>query len=361
MEKAGRLVFLRVPRSLGKELAGNGFCIDPNIPIPAEIASDAQSLADLSFEMIAAGMTRFVTEDPGHKDSDYYRRFVLALKPDIRGHLVEAARFKAGNRDYRGALEIADALQALFPEDPAVLLTRARILEGKAEALGADGDADEEAARAAYERVLGCTPPLPDGLFNAGFFFMKERKSQNIDRAKKCFTAYLSCEKNGRAKRGAVRRALSEIEDQSLEDPSFQEARALILRGDPAAGLGAIRAFLERFPLAWKGWFVLGWGLRLLGRWEDGAAAFRKALELGGRPGDLRNELAICLMESGDLRGARAELEACLREEPENVKILSNLGVLSLKKGDRTEAAGFFRTALEIEPDDPVARAYFSR
>jgi Flp pilus assembly protein TadD len=79
---------------------------------------------------------------------------------------------------------------------------------------------------------------------------------------------------------------------------------------------------------------------------------------LGGDNSDTRNELAICLMETGDLKGARKELEIALREEPENVKIISNLGVLAMRSGDDDEAAAFFRTVLELEPEDPLAAAY---
>jgi Flp pilus assembly protein TadD len=118
---------------------------------------------------------------------------------------------------------------------------------------------------------------------------------------------------------------------------------------------------MERRPLVWNGWFILGWALRLLGRWSDGAAAFRKAIDLGGGNSDTRNELAICLMETGDIPGARRELEAALTEDPENVKIISNLGVLALKNGDREKAAAFFRTVLELDSDDPVAREFLDK
>jgi Tfp pilus assembly protein PilF len=65
-------------------------------------------------------------------------------------------------------------------------------------------------------------------------------------------------------------------------------------------------------------------------------------------------------MELGDYRAARRELETALREDPENVKIISNLGVLAKKQGDDEEAAGFFRAVLELEPEDPIAREYLA-
>ena len=109
-------------------------------------------------------------------------------------------------------------------------------------------------------------------------------------------------------------------------------------------GLDFLRSFIESYPLEWKGWFALGWALRRLGRWEKAAAAFGKAIELGAYSTEARNELAICLMELGDLAGARRELEAALHQDNKNIKIISNLGILSQKSGKTAEAAAFFRT-----------------
>ena len=53
-------------------------------------------------------------------------------------------------------------------------------------------------------------------------------------------------------------------------------------------------------------------------------------------------------------RAASGSREA-LALEPENTKVISNLGIVSLKTGTRPEALGFFRTVLEIEPDDRIA------
>ncbi len=73
---------------------------------------------------------------------------------------------------------------------------------------------------------------------------------------------------------------------------------------------------------------------------------------------DPLNELAICLMELGDLAAAERTLRAALAVEPENTKIISNLGVVAMRRERDEEARGFFRTVLELDPDDPVARRY---
>jgi cytochrome c-type biogenesis protein CcmH/NrfG len=122
--------------------------------------------------------------------------------------------------------------------------------------------------------------------------------------------------------------------------------------------LKKIRALIEKYPKVWNGWFLLGWTLRKLKRYGDALESLKKAEELGGTNSDVKNETAICLMELGDLKAARKELEQALYEEPENIKIISNLGVLALKAGKREEADAFFRTVLELEPEDALARRY---
>jgi tetratricopeptide (TPR) repeat protein len=153
---------------------------------------------------------------------------------------------------------------------------------------------------------------------------------------------------------------IKEIKDNGLDDENFINAHNLIQEGKTEEGLACIHDFIESRPKVWNGWFMLGWGLRLLGRWEDGKSALKKAIELGGDNSDARNELAICLMETGDTAGARRELERALTGDPENVKIISNLGVLALKNNEKEKAAAFFRTVLEIDSSDPVAKSYLS-
>jgi tetratricopeptide (TPR) repeat protein len=386
MEMAGNnIVFLSVPESLRGRFESMhhhhesppDFSIDPAIPIPVELPPGQSSLdlEQLSWEMILSGMIRVVGEQAnnpgastvGAEDADYYRRFVLAVKPDILEEFNGAAILKARNGDYGMALEIIDALLGLFPRSTAVLLNRALILENHAGALEQSGreqeaGAEYENAGRAYGELVALKPPLPDGLFNAGFFYMGR---QSFDKARECFSAYLALgEEDGaeplpKAKQARARKIVREIESRALDDAIFRQAYDYIRLGEEQKGLEKIRAFLEQHPQVWNGWFILGWGLRRLSRWEDAAAAFAEALELGGDNSDTRNELAICLMEQGKFREARKHLEAALRGEPDNVKIISNLGVLALRQGEHDEAAAFFRTVLELDPEDPVALEYF--
>ncbi|AEF81796.1 tetratricopeptide repeat protein [Leadbettera azotonutricia] len=383
MLTSNKIIFLSVPESLKEEMqhlphhhdedeeedhAGhihNSFDVDTSIPLPVELENGAETLdpETLSWEMILSGMMKIVAAEepyPGVEPQwiGYYRRFVLAVKPEIYNELTSAAIVKAENSDFDMALEILGLLEGLFPGAPGILLNKALMLEEQAEALEKTGNeaAAEvgEKALAAYEKVLMQEPPLPDALFNAGFFFIRHK---DYGRARSCFNDYLPIADNEEKKEQAEALA-KDIENRGLDDESFREAVELIRSGEDQEGLLTIKDFIENHPTVWNGWFVLGWALRKLERWEDSLESFRKAVEFGGDSGDVRNEMAICLIELGDLENARKELEAALKEEPENVKIISNLGVVALKNGNDDEAAAFFRTVLELDPNDPVANGY---
>ena len=364
------VLYLSIPENLRKKIESindNNFSIDPDIPIPVEVPDDAKKppLENLSWEMIVSGMLRVIAS--GEESAErihYYRHFVLAVKPAIFEEFTEAAIIKARNGDFDLSLEILDALRGLFPASPSALLNRALVLEEKAAALERKGGesaqkAAQEAvqkAEAAYGEALALEPPFPDVYFNAGFFYLSRK---DFFKAREFLSLYIGMVADTAAddeKTEKAKSVIREIDENGLGEFSFTEACRLIMRGEEEAGMRHIREFLELRPSVWNGWFVLGWALRRINRWQDGAAALAKAVELGGGNSDTRNEFAICLMESGDLNGAFRELETALHDDPENVKIISNLGVLALKNGRNEEAAAFFRTVLELDPDDPIAK-----
>ena len=386
MEKAP-VVFIPVPEALsffpvGKKGQEAAFQLDPSIHIPVEIDSaDGQVntgenslLADnLSGEAILSGMLRIISAPDEYNIQpewvDYYKRFVLTVKPEIYHEFTGASIVKAKNKEFDMALEISAVLEGLFPGSPGVLLNKALILEKKAATLkknGRDVTKENSETLEAYEDVLSLEPVLPDALFNAGFFFTR---LGDYKRAKDCFSSYVSAGEGSELseeiplelpaeKLKQAKRIIADISSQGLDDSSFIEAYDCINTGNDEEGLSKIRDFLQKNPKAWNGWFVLGWTLRKLGRYGDSLESLKKAAELGGNGGDLRNETAICHMELGNFKEAQKELEKALREEPLNIKIVSNMGILAMKTGDRAKAESYFRYALELDPEDPLARSF---
>ncbi len=361
-DRLKNLVYIRIPPELARGLGG--FSIDPEIPVPVETGGDPErwDQSALTWEAIVAGMLRFLAERPDDANADYYRRFTLAVKPAILDELTETGILKARNKEFEIAEEVLLALAGLFPDLPGPLSNLATVYEGRSEAfaaVGKDEVAEEYATRSfdTYKRIFSLDDVPPEAYMNAGYFFLKKR---NYAKAKEYFESYVAHGEDAAIKARA-REIVGRLERQGFLDTLFKEAYDFIAMGREEEGIAKIREFLESYPKVWNAWFLLGWAHRRLGAWADGRDALKKALELGGAETDTYNELAICLMELGELSESRKWLETALRAEPENVKIISNLGVLARRMGKPDEAAGFFRAALEIEPDDPVARAELDR
>jgi tetratricopeptide (TPR) repeat protein len=417
--KPGKRVYITVPREKlvhhheqdasndheHESHAHDEFIFDPSIPLPVELLPGETEFdpQNLNIEMILSGILMELAENPECTHGDYYRSLTGLLRPGILAELSEAAILKARNGEHDTALEIFGILDSLYPRHQAILLNRALVLEAKADARN-NGHAEAEAAweealsgTQAADRVLSASPPVPgsvydDTLFYGGLFYYKredyrkaaellgfyltrtedaENETPNDSESSaevpdesvtpEAFSRPADSEESpaDSAKREKAKEVLGEIKKDSLDDQAFREACELIRNGEEENGILKARDFLERKPQAAKGWFVLGWGLRRLSRWENAAACFEKALELGLDNTDARNECAICLMELGNFDKARKELEKALAADPENIKVISNLAILALKQGKDDEAAAFFRIVLELDPEDPIAGAFF--
>lgn len=364
------IVFITIPET--HHISGNFPSFDPSIPLPVQLSAPEEKfeVSSLTKEMILAGMLAVFAYDPENAQLEYYRTIMKAVYPSIREEMTDAAIMKIRNGDFALAEEIFLALRGLDPKDGKTILNLALLNDERADSMrkaGLEDEADalDSAAFSYYKAAMTAEQPIHDAFFNAGFFYLKQK---NYKKARETLETYLTVETGStetiRTRRERAKALVDEISSRDLDDDLFKSAYDFITMGEEERGLEHIRLFLEHHPKVWNAWFLLGWALRRLERWEDAKAAFLQALELGKAPNsgietgyvDICNELAICLMELEDFSSARSFLTSALEMEGENTKIMSNFGMLALKQGNRKEAAQFFKTVLEFDPKDTLAR-----
>lgn len=363
------IYFINLPEDF--KLSSAALQLDPAIPLPVQ-KKDKDSpgtfnMKELTPEQVLAGLVTIMAYDPHNKDILYYRSILKQARPDIKKEMTNAAILKAKNEDWELAEELFQALRGFDPEDMVTVLNMALFFDQRADSyrrsgLIDDANAYDEDALNYYKEAMDAEPPLPDAFFNAGFYYLKKH---NYADAKDAFETYLAltCDikdeemgENGVYKKNRAQEILNDIANRNMEDDHFKAAYDFINNGEEEKGLDEIRLFIQKNPDVWNAWFMLGWGLRKLGRYDDAKKAFNKALTLeGGETSDTYNELAICNLESGDLAEAKKLLEKALAKDSDNTKIISNLGYLALKEGKPAEAAGYFQTVLEIDPSDKIA------
>jgi len=354
------IVWIKLPEQFAKSI-GN-FKLDPSIPIPVETNSKGTFTPEsLSLETLLSGMLKALSADPFMNNGDYYRTFVATMRPNILGELSEAGILKAKNHDYDAAEEIFLAIIGLMPAAPAPRLNLAVAYEDRAEYYAKLGksDLEEKYSDAAFEmfkKLLDLVPKFPDAYFNAGFFYLRKR---NYEKARDLFIEYTKIG-DDEEKLNRARELAKKLDRQAYLDVLFKEAYDFVSIGQEETGLVKINEFLVNYPNVWNAHFIKGWALRRLKRWAEGEKALQEAVKLGSGDVDTLNELSICLLEQGKTKEAKKCLEDALAQENDNIKIICNLGIIAQKEGKISEARGFFLTALDMEPNDEIAKAYLA-
>ena len=134
---------------------------------------------DLSWESIISAMLKILAYNPSHKDSNYYRQFIVAVKPDIKNELTKTGIIKAKNKDYDLAIEIFKALEGLFPDSGITNLNLAMVYEDRGHQYGKINNLDLEEkyrnlAFETYKKAVSLTPHLPEAYFNFAHFYLNQ-------------------------------------------------------------------------------------------------------------------------------------------------------------------------------------------
>ncbi|MFP4643505.1 MAG: tetratricopeptide repeat protein [Spirochaetales bacterium] len=371
------IYFIEIPDHLADKAGELPLDTSRKLPVEYPPDGDPRDRSSLTWEMIISGMLKILAYHPDHEDADYYRRFITKAKPELIDELTETGVMKAKNSDFAIAEEIFLALRGLVPGNPLPILNLALLYEQAAESEQEESTRRrqrEERAIACYREVLEHDEAPPEASFNAGFFYL--RRSDH-ERALQLFERYLDETREGdetedvedaddehyqtQERRAQAQKIVEEIRARELDDTLFKEAFDFVKLGREDDAIERIQRFIEKHPDVWNAWFILGWAQRRKSLYTEGRISFEKAIELGGGNPDTLNELAICLMETGNLSESLDRLKEALSVEPENTKVMSNIGIVLLKQGDPENALRFFHSVLEYDPNDPVALEYLKQ
>ena len=359
-----RIAYISLPGDFEYQL--EAFKVDPEVALPIELEPDAAAVSpeELTWDATIAAMLKILAYQPQHPDAGYYRRFILAAKPAIKAELTEAGIIKTHNGDFRMAEELFLALTGLSPEDVSTGLNLAFAYEQHASAADRNDEVEDavrlrDNAEQAYRRVLELDPLHADTHLNLAHFYLSQRR---FGEARPHLEVYLKHGKDAE-RRAETEQQLRQMTAHGLEDDRFRAAYELVRNGSEREGLRKIDSFLVTHPHVWQAHFLRGWALRRSGAYADAKRAFETVLTRGheadqnGRA-DTHNELAICNLELHAYDDAERNLRTALQLDPDNTKIISNMGILAMKRGMLDEARSYFQTIRELDPSDPLAPKY---
>ena len=365
-----RIAYISLPEDFHYEFAE--FRVDPAVALPIELEPEVASVSpeDLTWDATIAAMLKVLAYHPHHDDAAYFRRFIRAAKPTVGAELTEAGIIKAHNGDFAIAEELFLALTGLNPDDTSAGLNLAFAYEQHAQAVErtgteeAEGSADtaeqlRRSAERAYFRVLDLDPLHAETHINLAHFYLGQRRYADARPHLEVYVRHGADDEQ----RADAQRILRQVSSDGLADESFRAAYELIRDGSEADGLRKIERFLDLHPDVWQAHFLRGWGLRRSGAFAEAKLAFETVLTQGREAdaaglADTHNELAICNLELRCYDDAERNLRSALQLDPENTKIISNMGILAMKQGRLDDARRYFATIRELDPNDPLAPRY---
>jgi Tfp pilus assembly protein PilF len=85
-------------------------------------------------------------------------------------------------------------------------------------------------------------------------------------------------------------------------------------------------------------------------------AVYRDVLKTRPKDANVRVDMGICMKETGDLDGAKAEMKKALTDVPEHLQAHYNLGIVCLVQGNLAEANDWFSKTANLAPQSELGQ-----
>lgn len=159
--------------------------------------------------------------------------------------------------------------------------------------------------------------------------------------------------------KGDCARAAALLENAGADTESARSlnlyGRALLKLGRPQEAVLVFERAIPLFPRDHFSYMNLATTLASLGRVENVPMLFERAESLAGpsdRP-EVWYNLGTVLMNAGDSDAAAVLFRRIERDHKHAPKALNYLGIIALEKSQFSDAAGFFREAAALVPNEP--------
>jgi Flp pilus assembly protein TadD len=133
------------------------------------------------------------------------------------------------------------------------------------------------------------------------------------------------------------------------------KGKALLAKGDRAAGLAVLQAAVKAAPEAAEAHIMLAQAQAMGGKPAEARQTLQQALKANPDNPELRRALVRACLAEGDAGAAKAELDRLLAANPRDVQALTDLGGLHVARGEMPQAERCFKTLAEINPKDHLA------
>ena len=348
------IVFITLPASSKGTV--NDFTIDPSIEIPVQLDEESRgtlAAEQVSIELIVAGMLKILAWDPSHPHRSYYRSFVLAAQPTAAEELNLAAIAQEQKGNHLFAEELFRAVCILEPQGTSFinLATLYSKIAAQDTAKGEQYDTYQQQALDTLTEGLSIIEDDPDLLREVGYFHLYQG---NVEVARTFLERYLETDGVMDEKRTHTKKILADINAKLADDETLMASYDAIHMNKEEEALATLDSFLGSNPTVWNAWFLKGWALRRLERYDEARFSFLKALSYTTASSDLYNELAICSLELGERALAKEYLNTAIDLDEENITLLSNLAYLHLADEELDLAREFLERARAVDESDPV-------
>jgi protein O-mannosyl-transferase len=135
---------------------------------------------------------------------------------------------------------------------------------------------------------------------------------------------------------------------------------AELAEGDPSEAVKELEQAARYSPTYIPVQINLGIAFQKLGRLDEAAAHYRRAIELGDRSRELFVNLGFVLDNSGQVEEAKVQYRQALEIDPNFVPALINLGIASLATGDNAAAITYAEQALKVDPNLANCHVYIA-